>query len=72
MSALALNQQGKRAEALSLLDEWAKISPDSELSFWAVALFNGNNEEAERFYQKIKDRPDFQIYIKTVNLSLLN
>ena len=70
ISALALDHLGKRQEALSLLDKWAKVSTDSELAFWAIARFNGNSEDENRFYQKIKDRTDIKIYLKAVSLTI--
>jgi tetratricopeptide (TPR) repeat protein len=72
ISVLALIQIGNRKDARSLLEEWAKTSPDSELAFWAVAFFDRNEEDANRFFQKIKDRPDIQLYLKAVSLSRLN
>ncbi len=72
ISALALEQQGEHNEALSLLEKWAAVSPDSELAFWAVAHFNEDGEEEDRFYQKIKDRKDIEIYLKVIDLTILN
>jgi tetratricopeptide (TPR) repeat protein len=68
IGALALEQQGEHKEALSLLEKWAAVSPDTELAYWAVAYFKNDSEEKDRFYQKIKNRSDFQIYLKARDL----
>ena len=70
IGALVMQQQGMGEEALSLLEEWAKISVDSELAFWAIARLRNDREEEDRFYKKIKDRANLQIYLRAMALPL--
>ncbi len=70
IAALLLKKAGKNHEALLRLQEWQSEKTTNNLVCWALARFNSDKQKAETCYKKIKDNPNYRIYVEMVNLSL--
>jgi len=68
LSALVVNKKGNRSEAQTILEKWSQSSANNFLAFWAMARLDKNINAEKRFYEKIKDRTDIQIYLKAAGL----
>jgi Tfp pilus assembly protein PilF len=67
-SVLVLNKTGRRREAQTILKKWSQSSAKNFLAFWAMARLDNNINAEKRFYKKIKDKTDIQIYLKAGSL----
>lgn len=58
LTALALRELGKTAEADQLVASWMKTHPDNRVARWCAAVYHGETEEAAAMLKSRSDQTD--------------
>ncbi len=68
---LILREEGKNKEALKLVQDWIEKSDNNDLANRTMALLKGDDKQAKMIFEKIKDIPEYRIFLSEPLKSLL-